>query len=521
MKKIFFLAALAFAGMMQAKTVTLDVNAPLNPSVVEYDANDVWKETYNEEDYYTIDFEGMSFSHLPSGESWDGYFWDGFTFSKAQDTTYAAMTDQFRCVAGGGLAGKGTPFLLGYAPEGWGPVSDCQVYFNQESTAEEVYLCIGSWALDNVLKGGGAARAFAQGDSLVIIVEGLDENFEVIEGKKVIFFLADYRSANEAEWTLNNGWEKCDLSSLGKVHGLVFTMKSSDSGSYGANTALYFALDGLKISYPVAANFENEEGGINLTTPESAWQGADAPVLGDNKWQSGDFTFTTKVADWGGGYLGYMATTVTNETSNAFSGYEYYRSAKGGAYEGANFAVWTDAYSDAADVEFAAQVVPGFFINNTAYDVNSMCNGDAYAKKFTAEDNFQLTISGYKEGVKQNDVVFYLAKDGEYVNEWTYVDLSSLGEIDALKFQMWGTDVISYDGGITYYLNTPAYFCMDNFGAEKPAGYVEPERAKFGDTEAVENVETGVKACKVLRNGQLIIVRGESEFTVTGQSIKE
>ena len=85
---------------------------------------------------------------------------------------------------------------------------------------------------------------------------------------------------------------------------------------------------------------------------------------------------------------------------------------------------------------------------------------------------------------------------------------------------MWGTDVVTYDG-ITYYLNTPAYFCMDNFGAEKPAGYVEPERAKFGGTEAVENVETGVKAFKVLRNGQLVIVRGESEFTVTGQSIKE
>ena len=475
MKKIFlFLGAVAFACTLHAKTVTLDVANPTHPATISYDAAGVWTETYNDEDYLTIDFPSMSFSHLPSGDSWEGYFWDGFTFSKSTKTTYETMSDQFNCVAGGGLAGEGTPFLLGYAPEGWGPVSDCQAYFTDGNawTAQEVYLCIGSWALENVLHGGGAARAFAAGDSLVIVIEGLDAERKVIEGKHVTFFLADYRSENAEDWKVNSGWEKCDLSSLGEVYGLVFTMKSSDSGSYGANTALYFALDGLKISRPVkGATFENEEGGINVAKADTCWQGANAPAMGWNNWKSDEYTFQT-YSD-GSGYY-YSAFTVTNETANTSTGYlEPYRSASGGAYEGENFAVWNMNYYGADTVSFAAQVVPGFFVNNTAYAVTSMLNGDAFAKRFEKDDWLKLTITGLKDKAAGQSVDFYLAKDGKYVNQWTYVDLSELGEIDGVVFSMSSSD--SGEWG----MNTPAYFAMDNFGAELPEGYIEPARAEF------------------------------------------
>ena len=459
----------------------------------------------------------MSFAHSAYVD-WN--FWCGFTIAKCQDTTFVAMTDQFHCVAGGGLAGKGTPYLLAYAAEGMGPVSPCQVIFDEAYTPKEVSLCIGSWTLENILHGGSPARAFAAGDSLVVEIEGLDEDGELIEGKKVTFFLADYRSANETEWKLNNGWEKCDLSALGEVNGLIFTMKTSDAAGGWSNTALYFALDGLKIANKVA-DFENEEGGVNLTEPESVWQGADEPQIGTNLWTSGAFTFASYANDWGDWGVGYNGFTVSNQTTNEFTGWEAYRSACGGAYEGANFAVWNDPAQTEADITLAkAQVVPGFFINNTAYAVNSMCNGDDYAKKFGKDDWFKLTINATLNGMGiDTEVKVDLAADGEYINKWTYVDLSQFGPIDAIKFSLWSSDVVTYDGE-TYYMNTPAYFCMDNFGATKPAGYVEPERAKFEGEQGIEDVEAGVKAFKVMRNGQLIIVRGEAEFTVMGQSIK-
>jgi hypothetical protein len=58
-------------------------------------------------------------------------------------------------------------------------------------------------------------------------------------------------------------------------------------------------------------------------------------------------------------------------------------------------------------------------------------------------------------------VSFDLAKGTDIVTEWTYVDLSMLGEIDELSFAMTGSRTGAYG------LNTPSYFCIDNLGAKK------------------------------------------------------
>lgn len=508
MRKLFLFGALALACAVQAKTVTLNVAQPLNPAAVNYDSLDVWAETYNEDDYETIDYQSMSFSHAAMTD-WN--FWYGFTIAKCQDTTYAQMTDQFRCVAGGGMAGKGTPYLLAYAAEGMSAEPPCQVFFDAAYTPKEVSLCIGSWALHNVTV-GGAGHTFAAGDSLVIEIQGLDENEDVIEGKKVTFFLADYRSENQADWHLNNSWETCDLSELGEVYGLCFTMKTSDVGDWGSNTALYFALDGLKISQPeVVAGFED----ITIAKADTCWQGADEPILGWNNWKSGTYGFQTYngSSDWG---AYFSAFTVSNQTDSTYTGLQdAYRSANGGAYAGQNFAVWNLNYYGADTITFAAQTVPGMFVNNTAYAVASMCNGDDFAKKFTKDDWFKLTIHGYLNGeAVNNEVVVELAADGKYINQWTFVDLTELGEIDAITFSMSSSDSGDYG------MNTPAYFALDNFGSEMPMGYMVPEMAEFDLSEGVENVNATAKPVKVLRNGMIIIVRDGAEYTVTGQCIK-
>lgn len=512
MKKFFLLfGAVALACTLQAKTLTLDVAHPLNPATPAYDANGVWDGVYNEDDYATIDFQGMSFFH----EAWADYnFWYGFALASCADTTYEIMADQFRCVAGGGLAGKGTPYIIAYAMEGMGPTSPCEVYFTQDNDpwlAKEVYFCNESWALHNVTV-GGAGHTFAAGDSLVIIIEGLDAEGEAVEGKQVTFFLADYRSTNSADWTLNKGWEKCDLTALGEVYGLRFTVKTSDVGEYGSNTALYFAMDGLTIERPeVVAGFED----ITLAKADTVWQGAEAPVEGWNNWMSGTYGFQS----YYGGNSGYgdyfSAFTVSNQTANTFEGLQdAYHSASGGAYEGENFAVWNMNYYGSDTVTFEPQVVPGFFINNTAYAVNSMVNGDSFAKAFDQDDWFKLTINGYLNGLGiDTQVEVYLAKDGLYTTEWTYVDLSQFGEMDAITFSMSSSDASEWG------MNTPAYFCMDNFGAVKPEGYVDPAQAEFPIHEAINNTNAAVKAVKVVRNGQVVIIRGEKVFNILGAEL--
>ncbi len=263
------------------------------------------------------------------------------------------------------------------------------------------------------------------------------------------------------------------------------------------------------------ATFENEAGGIHVAKADTCWQGADVPVAGWNNWLSGEFAFQSYYGGNSGYGDYYAAFTVTNETANTSTGTaEAYRSAKGGAYAGENFAVWNMNYYGGDTVSFDTQLVPGFFVCNTAYAVASMSLGDSYAKKFGKDDWFLLTITGLKDGVAGEAVDFYLAKDGKYVADWTYVDLSALGEINGVVFSMSSSD--TGDWG----MNTPAYFAMDNFGAELPEGYVAPAMVEFqGTPDAVDNVCNAAKAQKVIRNGQVLILRDGKIYNVTGTAL--
>lgn len=260
------------------------------------------------------------------------------------------------------------------------------------------------------------------------------------------------------------------------------------------------------------ATFED----IMLAKVDTVWQGADAPVIGWNNWKSGSYNFLSYYGGNSGYGDYYSAFTVSNQMSNTYEGLQdAYHSACGGAYEGNNFAVWNENYYGADSIMFDnPQVFKGFWINNTAYAVNSMCNGDGYAKKFGKDDWFKLRIYGSYEGEFLSYIDVYLAKDGKYINQWTYVDLQNLGhQIEGLKFQLSSSDE-SYG-----FMNTPAYFAMDNFGAAKPEGYVEPEKAEFDLSEGIHNTDAAVKAVKVIRDGQVVILRGEKVYNVLGKEL--
>ena len=85
-----------------------------------------------------------------------------------------------------------------------------------------------------------------------------------------------------------------------------------------------------------------------------------------------------------------------------------------------------------------------------------MMNGDASAKKFTEDDWFKLTITGYKGEEETGKVDFYLAKDGNIVEDWTLFSLAGLGKVLKVTFDVDGTD--KGDWG----LNTPGYFAYDD-----------------------------------------------------------
>lgn len=228
-----------------------------------------------------------------------------------------------------------------------------------------------------------------------------------------------------------------------------------------AALALVFAACDKKDKEPEAAlqvaDFENIE-----LKAESVYHMTESGTF-----ESGDFIFQQEVSvsDWGTYYYGNI---VSNITSKEYKGdYQNDMSACGGAYKGKNFVVWTGSYAGLDSVFLKeASIVPGMYVCNTPWVVDAILNGDGMSSDngapFGADDYFTLTITGSLNGKTVNaEVKVELAKGTEYIKDWTYVDLSTLGKVDALHFALTGSK--SNDYGMT----TPAYFCIDNLGASK------------------------------------------------------
>lgn len=193
---------------------------------------------------------------------------------------------------------------------------------------------------------------------------------------------------------------------------------------------------------------------------------------------SGDAGFNHSFTDWGGGccHSDWVYTNRTDTTTagytNQFSGY-----AGGGAQGSSNYAI---AYMGAPTATFSGpSAVSGAYFTNTTYAALSMLNGDSFAKKFGGvsgndEDWFKLTISGWNGASQTGSVDFYLADfrfadNGlDYiVDEWAWVDLSSLGTVSSLSFSLASSDMGAWG------MNTPAYFALDSLSV---AAVPEPEQ---------------------------------------------
>lgn len=198
--------------------------------------------------------------------------------------------------------------------------------------------------------------------------------------------------------------------------------------------------------------------------PESSWDGSSMSGV----FKSGDYLFTNNYKDWGG-YTSWDGFAYSTKTSTSYAELsDQFNSCVGHGFDNSQTyaVVYYNSYSELAPtiIEHLGESfeAKGFYVTNSAYAYTSMKNGDAYAKKFDESDWFMLTITGYLIDEKVGTVEFYLAKDGNIISDWQYVDITALGTVDRLDFTLSSSDTGEWG------MNTPAYFCMDNFGAENP-----------------------------------------------------
>ena len=254
-----------------SEIITLDLSRPTNPETFTLDANGVWTETYTEIDYPFIEFNNSAFNFIHLGafdfEMWEGSYWDGFTYSKNGDNTdYDKdwIPNQWGNMAGGGiktdaegniltdngvvLTDPDVPYLLAYwgFMDGFYDYPALSVIFDDVYQAEEVYINNSPWPYYGNIHTDGISTPFTQeGDYFKLFIHGLDENYED-NGKTIEYILAEFKDGVLLQ---SPNWEKVDLSALGEVGGIYFTMESTDSDPmWGMNTAAYFCMDKLQVS---------------------------------------------------------------------------------------------------------------------------------------------------------------------------------------------------------------------------------------------------------------------------------
>ena len=202
-------------------------------------------------------------------------------------------------------------------------------------------------------------------------------------------------------------------------------------------------------------NFEN----ISLST---YFDGSDLSGTDDgsgnytSEYMEGDLFFSTTWNNswsyWSGGWAFSNLIDSTLEVAS-----QTYHSFSTEVYSGDNFAIGKSGSEIIVDGKANFSTI---HVCNNSYAAYSMVNGDSFGKKFTSEDWFKLTIEGFNRVVSTGTVSVFLADSSNAVptilDTWKEVDLSSLGTVTKLTFELTSSDVGDWG------MNTPDFFVLDN-----------------------------------------------------------
>ena len=144
----------------------------------------------------------------------------------------------------------------------------------------------------------------------------------------------------------------------------------------------------------------------------------------------------------------------------------------GGGYDGSdNFLIVVGNYNalensdDLAEMHFAdgkARKVLGCYVNYTTYFLNIAKNGNPFSPALVEGDEpIKLTATGYNAiGAETGSAEMTFARWNSFIEDWTAWDLSALGEVVSIEFNITGGPATEW--GMT----TPKYFAIDDITIE-------------------------------------------------------
>ena len=169
-------------------------------------------------------------------------FWGGFTASNHTDLTQTGMDAQYTAVTAGGYDGS-AQYGVAYT---FGAQTDVFASDDQAHTVTGCYVTNNLWAYQSVVNGDATATPFGgttgnDPDWFKLTATGKNAAGQTVG--TLDFYLADYRFTNNEEDYVVDTWEWFDLSPLGPVHTISFSLSSTKSNAYGMLTPAYFCID--------------------------------------------------------------------------------------------------------------------------------------------------------------------------------------------------------------------------------------------------------------------------------------
>lgn len=211
------------------------------------EADSHWCGDEDDENYMNGSFFSGSFefNNLYMAD-WDA--WAFFGYANHPSTSFSSyVTDQWNSAVGHGVEGEDQYGILYCSPYMGKSVMTLS---NTElgETIPGMYVTNSAWVVDAILNGDGMEDKFAEGDRLTLTLTGVkaDDTTSTLE-----IPLADYSAENENDrWYLDT-WQWVDLSPLGDVKSVEWSMSSTKNNSMGMTTPSYVCLDNIGAARPV------------------------------------------------------------------------------------------------------------------------------------------------------------------------------------------------------------------------------------------------------------------------------
>lgn len=190
-----------------------------------------------------------------------GYWATGWAYSSVEDSTTAGFTNLYGARTGIGYDGSSN-YAVGQ--------QGAKIILNEEArgVVEGVYITNSTYAARSMEFGDFVAKQFGDSVDANGLPDGTNgEDFfsltikgwwdgNVIEDS-VVFYLADYRFDDNSQDYIVEDWRWVDLTPLGNVDSIWFTMRSSDVGQFGINTPLFFCIDDFTTRDDTLIGIEN------------------------------------------------------------------------------------------------------------------------------------------------------------------------------------------------------------------------------------------------------------------------